>query len=198
MNKKIIWGILGIVVIMIALVSMNVLQKNAKEAEEKKKREASYVQAAAEFYNNIELMGFVADFVLPQYSESWSKAIDERRNFNIALNAKKKSLNSMVAQSSVIYSDMEGQLKTVSEAAKENPNKYKELYDEYKKMYGIITSLKEQTESPSGTLITFNQNANMLFQEYKKYKGNIDVAISEDIKNEVEKIQEKKQKIIAK
>ncbi|AFU11671.1 hypothetical protein COM21_11500 [Bacillus toyonensis] len=194
MNKKIIWGILGIVVIMIALVSMNVLQKNAKEAEEKKKREASYVQAAAEFYNNIELMGFVADFVLPQYSESWSKAIDERRNFNIALNAKKKSLNSMVAQSSVIYSDMEGQLKTVSEAAKENPNKYKELYDEYKKMYGIITSLKEQTESPSGTLITFNQNANMLFQEYKKYKGNIDVAISEDIKNEVEKIQEKNKK----
>lgn len=194
MNKKIIWGILGIVVIMIALVSMNVLQKNAKEAEGKKKREASYVQAAAEFYNNIELMGFVADFVLLQYSESWSKAIDDRRNFNIALNAKKKSLNSMVAQSSVIYSDMEGQLKKVSEAAKENPNKYKELYDEYKKMYGIITSLKEQTESPSGTLITFNQNANMLFQEYKKYKGNIDVAISEDIKNEVEKIQEKNKK----
>lgn len=100
----------------------------------------------------------------------------------------------MVAQSSVIYSDMEGQLKTVSEAAKENPNKYKELYDEYKKMYGIITSLKEQTESPSGTLVTFNQNANMLFQEYKKYKGNIDVAISEDIKNEVEKIKEKNKK----
>lgn len=69
MNKKIIWGMLGIVVIIIVLVSMNVLQRNAKEAEEKKKREASYVQAAAEFYNNIELMGFVADFVLPQYSD---------------------------------------------------------------------------------------------------------------------------------
>ncbi|MEA1011905.1 hypothetical protein CN491_25205 [Bacillus cereus] len=191
MNKKIIGGILGAIVIIIALVSMNVLQKNAEEAEEKKKREAGYVQAAAEFYNNIELMGFVADVVLPQYSEAWSQAIDDRRDFNIAVNAKKKSLNSMVAQSSVIYSDMEEQLKTVSEAAKENPNKYEELYDEYKKMYGTITSLKEQTESPSGTLMTFNQNANMLFQEYKKYKGNIDVAISEDIKNEVEKIKEK-------
>ncbi len=77
---------------------------------------------------------------------------------------------------------MEDQLKTMSEAAKENPNKYKELYDEYKKMYSTITSLKEQTESPSGTLVTFNQNANMLLQEYKKYKGNIDVAVSEDIK----------------
>ncbi|EOP07263.1 MULTISPECIES: hypothetical protein [unclassified Bacillus (in: firmicutes)] len=194
MNKKIIGGILGVIVIIIALVSMNVLQKNAKEAEEKKKREVSYVQAAAEFYHNSELMGFVADLVLPQYSQTWSQAIDDRRDFNIAVNAKKKSHDSIISQAAAIYSDMEGQLKTVSEAAKENPDKYKELYDEYKKMYGTITSLKEQTESPSGTLMTFNQNANMLFQEYKKYKGNIDVAISEDIKSEVEKIKEKNQK----
>ncbi|PFN17903.1 hypothetical protein [Bacillus cereus] len=194
MNKKIIGGILGVIVIIIALVSMNVLQKNAKEAEEKKKREARYVQAATEFYNNSELMGFVARVVLPEYSDTWSKAIDNRRDFNIAVNAKKKSYDSMISQASVIYSDMEGQLKTVSEAAKENPDKYKELYDEYKKMYGTITSLKEQTESPSGTLVTFNQNASMLFQEYKKYKGNIDVAISEDIKNEVEKIKERNKK----
>ncbi|PGZ71846.1 hypothetical protein [Bacillus sp. AFS029637] len=191
MNKKVIGGILGVIVVILALVSMNVLQKNAKEAEEKKKREASYVQAAAEFYNNIELMGFVANMVLPEYSDAWSKAIDNRRDFNIAVNAKKKSYDSIISQAFVIYSDMEGQLKTVSEAAKENPDKYKELYDEYKKMYGTITSLKEQTESPSGTLLTFNQNANMLFQEYKKYKGNIDVVVSEDIKNEVEKIKEK-------
>ncbi|PFJ26045.1 hypothetical protein COI92_18590 [Bacillus anthracis] len=194
MNKKIIWGILGVIVIIIALVSMNVLQENAKEAKEKKEREVRYVQAAAEFYYNIEIMGFVATFVLPQYSEVWSKAIDDCRDFNVAIHAKRKSLNSMVAQSSVIYSDMEGQLKTMSEAVKENPNKYKELYDEYKKMYGTITSLKEQTESPSGTLVTFNQNANMLLQEYKKYKGNIDVAVSQDIKNEVEKIKEKNKK----
>jgi hypothetical protein len=191
MNKKIIGGILGVIVIVIALVSMNVLQNKAKEAEEKKKREASYVQAAAKFYNNIELMGFVADTVLPEYSKTWSKAIDDRRDFNVAVNAKKKFYNSMISQASVLYSDMEGQLKTVSEAAKENPDKYKELYDEYKKMYGTITSLKEQTESPSGTLMTFNQNANMLFQEYKKYKGNIDVAVFEDVKNEVDKIKEK-------
>lgn len=66
--------------------------KNAKEAEEKKKREASYVQAAAEFYNNIELMGFVANMVLPEYSDAWSKAIDNRRDFNIAVNAKKNHM----------------------------------------------------------------------------------------------------------
>lgn len=36
MNKKVIGGILGVIVIIIALVSMNVLQKNAKETEEKK------------------------------------------------------------------------------------------------------------------------------------------------------------------
>ena len=138
-------------------------------------------------------MGFVADLVLPQYSQAWSKAIDDRRDFNIAVNAKKNSNDTIISQAAVIYNDMEGQLKTVSEAAKENPDKYKELYDEYKKMYGTITSLKEQTESPSGTLMTFNQNANMLFQEYKKYKGNIDVVVSEDIKSEVEKLKEKQE-----
>ncbi|EJR29021.1 hypothetical protein IIG_04028 [Bacillus cereus VD048] len=42
--------------------------------------------------------------------------------------------------------------------------------------------------------MTFNQNANILFQEYKEYKGNIDVAVSEDVKNEVEKIKEKNKK----
>ena len=62
--------------------------------------------------------------VLPEYSDTWSKAIDNRRDFNIAVNAKKKSYDSMISQASVIYSDMEGQLKTVSEAAKENPDKY--------------------------------------------------------------------------
>ena len=96
MNKKVIGGILGVIVIIIALVSMNVLQKNAKETEEKKKREASYVQAAAEFYDNIGLMGFVADLVLPQYSQAWSKAIDDRRDFNIAVNAKKNSNDTII------------------------------------------------------------------------------------------------------
>ncbi len=38
-------------------------------------------------------------------------------------------------------------------------------------MYSTITALKEQMESPSGTLITFNQNANELLQEYKKQKA---------------------------
>ena len=91
MNKKVIGGILGVIVIIIALVSMNVLQKTLKKPK-KKKREASYVQAAAEFYENIGLMGFVADLVLPQYSQAWSKAIDDRRDFNIAVNAKKNQM----------------------------------------------------------------------------------------------------------
>ena len=42
--------------------------------------------------------------------------------------------------------------------------------------------------------MTFNKNANMLFQEYKKYKGNIDVVVYEEIKSEVEKLKEKNKK----
>ena len=56
-------------------------------------------------------MGFVADLVLPQYSQAWSKAIDDRRDFNIAVNAKKNSNDTIISQAAVIYNDMEGQLK---------------------------------------------------------------------------------------
>ena len=127
-------------------------------------------------------MGFVADLVLPQYSQAWSKAIDDRRDFNIAVNAKKNSNDTIISQAAVIYNDMEGQLKLFLKLQKKIQISIKNFMMNTKRCMGPLHLLKEQTESPSGTLMTFNQNANMLFQEYKKYKGNIDVVVSEDIK----------------
>ncbi|MGR5883056.1 hypothetical protein ACT7DC_25090 [Bacillus cereus] len=75
-------------------------------------------------------------------------------------------------------------LKVVSEAAKEQPEKYKETYEEYKKLYGIITVIHEQVQSPSGSLLEFNKNTNNLQQEYKKIRGNIEITIPDEIKKE--------------
>ncbi|MEY8351230.1 hypothetical protein AALF16_23720 [Bacillus cereus] len=191
MNKKIIGGVIGFILIVIALVTMSILQSNTKEAEEQKKRDATYLKSAAEYYIDFELMGAASDLVLPEYSKAWSNAINNRRDFNKAVLESKKALDPMISQIPTIYKGMEKDLKVVSEAAKEQPKKYEEVYNEYKNMHGIITSLKEQMESPSGSLMIFNQNVNMLFQEYKKAKGKIDVAISDEIKEEIEKIKEK-------
>ncbi len=57
-----------------------------------------------------------------------------------------------------------------------------------KKMYGIVTALNEQSQSPSGSLITFNQNVNTLIQEYKKSAGNINIAISNEIKSKANEL----------
>ncbi|HDX9577366.1 TPA: hypothetical protein ROX88_000857 [Bacillus pseudomycoides] len=135
-------------------------------------------------------MGALSDLVLPAYSEAWSNAINNHSDFNKALSESKTAKASMTSLIPTIYERMEKELKVVSEAAKEQPKRYEEVYSEYKNMHGIITSLKEQMITPSGSLITFNQNVNTLFQEYKKAKGKIDVAISDDVKTEIKKIKE--------
>ncbi|MGW6151306.1 hypothetical protein ACWFN4_28650 [Bacillus mycoides] len=190
MNKKIIGGVIGFIVIIIALVSMNMVQNNSEEIEKQKKKEANYIASAAAFYIETETMGMISEDVLSGYSTTWSNAINNRKDFNLAIAEKRKSFDKTIDTVSSTYIGMEMSLRELSEAAKEQPEKYKELYEEYKKMYSTITALKEQMESPSGTLITFNQNANELLQEYKKTKGNIDVIISDEIKGKIIKVKE--------
>ncbi|PHC54902.1 hypothetical protein COF54_22605 [Bacillus toyonensis] len=190
MNKKIIGSVIGFIVIIIALVSMNMVQKNSEETEKQKKKEANNIASAAAFYIVTETMGMISEDVLSGYSTTWSNAINNRKDFNLAIAEKKKSFDKTIDTVSSTYIGMEMSLRELSEAAKEQPEKYKELYEEYKKMYSTITALKEQMESPSGTLITFNQNANELLQEYKKTKGNIDVSISDEIKGKIIKVKE--------
>lgn len=190
MNKKIIGGVIGFIVIIIALVSMNMVQKNSEETEKQKKKEANNIASAAAFYIATETMGMISEDVLSEYSTTWSNAINNRKDFNLAIAEKKKSFDKTIDTVSSTYIGMEMSLRELSEAAKEQPEKYKELYEEYKKMYSTITALKEQMESPSGTLITFNQNANELLQEYKKIKSNIDVIISDEIKGKIIKVKE--------
>ena len=190
MNKKIIGSVIGFIVIIIALVSMNMVQKNSEETEKQKKKEANNIASAAAFYIATETMGMISEDVLSGYSTTWSNAINNRKDFNLAIAEKKKSFDKTIDTVSSTYIGIEMSLRELSEAAKEQPEKYKELYEEYKKMYSTITALKEQMESPSGTLITFNQNANELLQEYKKTKGNIDVIISDEIKGKIIKVKE--------
>ncbi|MED2846648.1 hypothetical protein [Bacillus toyonensis] len=190
MNKKIIGSVIGFIVIIIVLVSMNMVQKNSEETEKQKKKEANNIASAAAFYIATETMGMISEDVLSGYSTTWSNAINNHKDFNLAIAEKKKSFDKTIDTVSSTYIGMEMSLRELSEAAKEQPEKYKELYEEYKKMYSTITALKEQMESPSGTLITFNQNANELLQEYKKTKGNIDVIISDEIKGKIIKVKE--------
>lgn len=78
---------------------------------------------------------------------------------------------------------MKEQLKLVSEASKEHPK-------EYKKIDNIITALNEKMSSPTGNLISFNQNVNASIQEYKKAQGSVDIANTDEIKSKAEQIQE--------
>ncbi|MCT6909176.1 MULTISPECIES: hypothetical protein [Bacillus] len=191
MNKKIIIGMLSLLVI-ITIVSINIVKLNAekKEAavlEAQKKRDDKYINAATEFYISAEAFEYVSANQLSTYSKSWSNAINNRTDFSLAVNTEIKNSATIITGITEMYNGMGENLKVISKAANENPKKYKETYEEYKEVYGIITALNEQVKSPSGSLLKFNENTNTLLQDYKKVKGNIDIAIPNEVKKEIEK-----------
>lgn len=191
MNKKSIIGLLAILALIVTIVSINVVKTNAdkKEAEAleaQKKRDEKYLNAAAEFYISTEAFEYVSANQLSTYSKAWSNAINNRTDFSLAVNTEIKKSATIITGIAEMYNSMGENLKVVSEAANEEPKKYKETYEEYKEVYGIITALNEQVKSPSGSLLKFNENANTLLQDYKKVKGNIDIAIPSEVKKKIE------------
>ncbi|MDA2051819.1 hypothetical protein PDM87_27780 [Bacillus cereus] len=178
-----------VVLFVIIFITMGIENDHKAVAQEQKK-ESEYVMAAANFYNNIDSFEWFSTTVLSGYSTTWSEAINNRKDFNAEIISKKTESDKMIKHADLLYSEMGQQLKVISEATKEHPEQYKEIYEEYKKIYSIVTALNEQVNSPTGSLISFNQNVNSLIQEYKKVKGNINIAITEDIKNKSEQIKE--------
>ncbi|MGN4667011.1 hypothetical protein ACTFRP_14240 [Bacillus cereus group sp. MYBK234-1] len=192
MNKKVLIGLLAVLTIIITIVSINIVKLNADKEEAaaleaQKDRDDKYINAATEFYISAEAFEYVSANQLSTYSKSWSNAINNRTDFSLAVNTEIKNSATIITGITEMYNSMGENLKVVSKAANENPKKYKETYEEYKKVYGIITALNEQVKSPSGSLLKFNENVNTLLQDYKKVKGNIDIAIPNEIKKEIEK-----------
>ncbi|MDR4982493.1 hypothetical protein RGU74_01935 [Bacillus cereus] len=181
-------SVISIIVLLFTITKITNMEEEYQALQAQKKKEANYLIAAASFYNNIDTFKYAASYVLSEYSTTWSNAIDQRNDFNNALNSKRKEIDGMIVTVDTFYSSMGNDLKLVSEAAKEQPNKYKETYEEYKKIYGIITALNEQAQSPSGSLISFNQNVNALIQEYQKAAGNINIAITDEIKSKADEL----------
>lgn len=186
--------VISVIVLLFTITKVTNMEEEYQALQAQKKKEANYLVAAASFYNNINTFKYAASYVLSEYSTTWSSAIDKRQDFNNALSSKRTEIDEMITTVDTFYSNMGNDLKLVSEAAKEQPNKYKETYEEYKKIYGIITALNEQAQSPSGSLISFNQNVNALIQEYKKAAGNINIAITDEIKSKADELKSIDQK----
>ncbi|MGN4665768.1 hypothetical protein ACTFRP_07760 [Bacillus cereus group sp. MYBK234-1] len=178
-----------VILFVVIFVSMNIENEHKKIAEEKKK-ESEYLMAAANFYNDIESFEMYSTLVLFGYSDIWSNAIKTQKDFNAELISKKTESDLMIKRADIIYTEMGQQLKLVLEATKKHPDLYKDVYEEYKNIYSVVTALNEQVSSPTGSLISFNQNVNSLQQEYKKAKGNIDISITDEIKKQSQKIKE--------
>lgn len=133
--------VISVIVLLFTITKVTNMEEEYQALQAQKKKEANYLVAAASFYNNINTFKYAASYVLSEYSTTWSSAIDKRQDFNNALSSKRTEIDGMITTVDTFYSNMGNDLKLVSEAAKEQPNKYKETYEEYKKYMGLSLRL---------------------------------------------------------
>ncbi|SMD91157.1 hypothetical protein BACERE00177_01409 [Bacillus mobilis] len=133
--------VISVIVLLFTITKVTNMEEEYQALQAQKKKEANYLIAAASFYNNINTFNYAASYVLSEYSTTWSNAIDKRQDFNNALSSKRTEIDGMITTVDTFYNNMGTDLKLVSEAAKEQPKKYKETYEEYKKYMGLSLRL---------------------------------------------------------
>ena len=107
------------------------------------------------------------------YSDTWSDAIDRRRNFSDAVNSK-------IAVNSSKITDLEEQKEVIDKLMKElnnPPNEFKKAHDKLLEIYGIYTQLYSQAKGPSGSLMTFNQNVNKLQEDFLRANHELGILV---------------------
>ncbi|PGT83254.1 hypothetical protein [Bacillus sp. AFS040349] len=158
--------------------------KNANaQAEAKKQAEldkAKYNEALASFYKDTDLTFSYSEEILTKYLEYWDLLGADSVDAAMAVSRETRD------KANELFEGLPDNLKLVSEAAKQYPEEYQEIYDETKNLYETTIALMEQVNSPSGNYITFTENTTTLSQDYKSNRVLIDALLSDDVKELIE------------
>lgn len=144
-----------------------------------------YNNAVADFYNKSQATVLITNVILSDYSDAWSSAIDNDDDFNTVLSDHRNSFDKSVKTVMKFKSTLSNDLKTITEAKSSDPKKYSEIYNESKKIYSYISSLVGQADSPTGSLISFNNNVNELNQNFNSEKDVMQSLFTKDINQAV-------------
>lgn len=153
-----------------------------------------YDEAIADFYTDSDTAFFFTALILDSYSSTWSSAIKKRTDFNIALAkdvSEHENMIEIVNQQKELLSE---KLKVISEAKSKDPEKYEEIYSVSKNIYSHLSSLIEQANSPTGSLMTFNANKSDLAQKYKSERDILEALLSDEVKEIIEEKEKEKKK----
>lgn len=158
-------------------------QQNQKE---------QYAKNLAKTSAEMQLEFLLSSIIVAKYSEVWNDAIDSGMDFNVQLASYQGNLSDKGT-----LDDRENGRDKIREKMKllQNPPKdYAESYKVVKQMYGIYSKMVDQTLSPSGTLIEFNNNTNDLYSQFEQKKEELQITLPADVKKLKKKYEKGKSK----
>lgn len=184
-NKIIIFTIVGLIIVIGAILGF---LKYQQVQDEKAKEEYASLLAdvSVDMYAELLLSSVIVSF----YSDVWSSAIDDGKDFNVELTNYRDGIQESVL---VDREEKQDKLRDNMKLLQNPPEEYMESYIVLKQMYGSYTEMAEQVQSPSGSLIEFNKNTNNIYSEFEKKQEEFMITLPADVKKIKEKIEKDKE-----
>ncbi|MGG1483354.1 hypothetical protein ABEI56_04615 [Peribacillus castrilensis] len=182
-TKLIIISIVGVLIILGIVMGWMKYQQNKKE---------EYANILAETSVDMYYEFLMSSMVLASYSNVWEKAIDDGRDFNVAL----VSFRDDISNKGIIEETEKGQdkIRGNMKLLQNPPKEYMESYIVLKQMYGSYSKMVDQTFSPSGSLIDFNRKTNDLYSQFEQQQEELTITLPADIKKLKKKYEKEKKK----
>lgn len=174
-KDKVLIGLI-VVAIIVGIVGWQVNNMEKKAALEKEQKEqylATLQLASLSILNST----ITATEMCEGYSDVWRNAIDRGRDFNTAIRdrADYYELQGKFAELEAAKEDIDKLMKELNNPSEE----YKKAHEKLLEIYGIYTELNSQANSPSGSLMTFNQNINKLQNDFIRATNEYTILVPE-------------------
>lgn len=178
-KKLIISTIIGLILVIGGIGAFIVYQKKQEE-----KRVQEYVAEMAINSFNMYLEVVENAMVISMYSETWNDAIDDGNDFNVEL----ANLRDAYKEKGVLdeLTDTQTEIQQSMKYLQDVPEGYEEVYGVLKEMYGVYVEFADQAQSPTGSLLTFNNKTNDLFSEFNSLFEEYLITMPADVKEEYE------------
>jgi hypothetical protein len=168
--------------IIISIVSVFILALTgfSYQKYDTSQKEKQYSKRLAEASMEINMEFLLSALVCDQYSNVWSEAIDNGNDFNVALMDYKNGIEEkgFLPEREKEQEKIRNNMKLLQNP----PEKYKDSYNNLKKIYGTYTKMVDQALSPSGSLLEFNRYTGELASQFEEEKEQLEITLPANVK----------------
>jgi hypothetical protein len=162
--------LLAVVACGIGYVVLNQMKETARKQQEEE-AEAQYLRDLLCVHDSIVEASIKCVEMASGYSQRWRQAIEIDFDFNSSLQLQSSQYESdgSIATIERYKSEIDGLMSRLSEP----PSRYRQAHSSLVDVYGVYAQLHSCGESPSGSLMSYNNKVNDLQSEFTKHMNKL-------------------------